>query len=293
MELRLIKYFLTVAHAGNITKAAETLHITQPTLSRQLVQLEESLGATLFIRGKRQITLTNEGVLFQQRAKEIVLLIDKAERELTERTDAIGGVVSIGCVETLASRMLPDVLEQFSALYPKVQYNLYSANGDDIREKLDKGFLDIGLLLEPVETAKYDFIKLPFVEQWGVLMREDDPLASRDGLRIEEIVDHPLILPQRAIVQNEIASWFGAAYGKLHVFATHNLLTNAALLAERGLGYVICVGGAFSIRQTNNIRFVPFEPERTAGHELVWRKNNVLNSATSLLIQFIRNAYQA
>jgi DNA-binding transcriptional LysR family regulator len=282
-----------VAQEGNITKAADILHITQPTLSRQLMDLEEEVGAILFVRGKRQITLTDSGMLFQQRIKEIISLLDKTESDVAEQKDLVSGVITIGCVESQASRMLPDMMEKFSAQYPLVQYELYSADGDDIREKLDRGDIDIGVLLEPIETAKYDYIRLPFQEKWGILMRRDDLLAQRTSIGVQDILDLPLILPRRTIVQNEIASWLGVPHDSLQIFASHNLLTNASLLVERGLGYAICVSGAYSIRESAATRFVPFAPERITGHVLAWKKNRIFNSATSLFTQFIKNTFQA
>lgn len=157
MDIRLLEYFLAVAKYGNITRASEQLHVTQPTISRQLMELEETVGTTLLIRGKRQVTLTEAGVLFQQRAEEIVSLMEKTMRDITDQDDLLGGTVAIGCVESCVSRMLPKVLSGFSERFPKVKYELYSADGDDIREKLDRGDLDFGILLEPVEAAKYDF----------------------------------------------------------------------------------------------------------------------------------------
>jgi DNA-binding transcriptional LysR family regulator len=291
MDVRVLRYFLTVAKVGNITKAAEILHITQPTLSRQLMDLEEELGTGLFIRGKRQITLTDSGLLFQQRAKEIVALLDKTERDLAEQKELVGGVVSIGCVESSVSRALPKLLEEFSNRHPKVQYEIYSADGDDIREKLDRGNIDIGILLEPIEAAKYDYIRLPYQEKWGILMRRDDPLAQKISIGIEDILSLPLILPRRTLVQNEITSWLGVENGSLCIFASHNLLTNAMLLVEQKLGYAICVSGSYTIRESEQTCFVPFEPERTTGHVLAWKKNNLFSSATARFIQFIKDTY--
>ncbi|HBU82567.1 MAG TPA: LysR family transcriptional regulator [Paenibacillus sp.] len=291
MDIRVFKYFLTVANVGNITKAAEILHITQPTLSRQLMDLEEELGTRLFIRGKRQITLTNSGLLFQQRVKEIVFLLDKTERDLVEQNDMIGGIVSVGCVESTVSRALPELLEEFSNQHPRVQYELYSADGDDIREKLDRGNIDIGILLEPIETAKYDYIRLPHQEKWGVLMRRDDPLAQKKYIRIQDILSLPLIIPRRTIVQNEITSWLGVENDSLCIYASHNLLTNAMLLVERKLGYAICVSGAYTIRESNSTCFVPFEPERITTHVIAWKKNKIFSSATAHFIQFIKETY--
>lgn len=288
MDLRLLEYFLAVAKTGNITKAAEQLHVTQPTISRQLMELEETMGAPLMIRGKRQITLTDAGVLFQQRAQEIMDLMDKTSRDIADQNDLVGGTVSIGCVESCVSRMLPEVLKDFSALHPKVSYELYSADGDDIREKLDRGELDFGILVEPVEAAKYDCLRLPYWETWGLLMRKDDPLAERETIGREEILSIPLILPRREIVQDNIAGWFGVDRSQLNIFASQTLLNNAALLVEAGLAYSVCVGGAFEIRGGENLRFVSFAPERTTGHVMAWKKNRVFHSAASQFRDYVK-----
>jgi len=288
MDIRVLKYFLAVAREGNITRATEALHVTQPTLSRQLMDLEREVGARLLIRGKRQVTLTDAGLLFQQRAREMVLLLEKTERDLAGLEDLVGGVVAVGCVETAAARMLAEALIRFSGEYPRVQFELYGADGDDVREKLDRGDIDIGILLEPVEAAKYDYVRLPCAERWGVLTRRDDPLARADSVQASEVLPRPLILPRRRIVQEEIAGWLGAGIDEMRIVASHNLLTNAIPLVEQGLGSVICVEGAHSIRPDERVRFVPFAPERITGHVLAWKKNRVFPSATSRFIQFMR-----
>lgn len=288
MDIRLLKYFLAVAQYGTITRASEHLHVTQPTISRQLMELEEMVGTALLIRGKRQVTLTEAGILFQQRAEDIVSLMEKTMRDISGQDGLLGGAVSVGCVESCVSRMLPKVLAAFSIRYPQVRFELYSADGDDIREKLDRGDLDLGILVEPAETAKYDFFRLPYRDTWGVLMRKDDPLACREVIGREELLSFPLILPRREIVQDSIASWFGVERSHLHVFAEHNLLNNAALLAEAGLGYVVCIGGSFAIRGGENLCFVPLTPERTSGHVLAWKKNRVFHPAASRFREFVR-----
>lgn len=293
MDTRLLEYFLAVAKYGNITRASEQLHVTQPTISRQLMDLEEALGTPLLIRGKRQVTLTEAGILFQQRAEEIISLMEKTMRDVIDQDDLLGGTVTLGCVESCVSRMLPKVLAGFSARYPKVKYEIYSADGDDIREKLDQGELDFGILVEPVETAKYDFFRLPYWETWGVVMRKDDPLAQKESLQKEDILPLPLILPRREIVQDHIAGWFGVDRSQLNVFAGHNLLNNAALLAEAGLGYIICVGGSFGIRGGENLRFIPLSPERKTGHMLAWKKNRVFHSAANRFREYVRETESA
>lgn len=292
MDIRLLKYFLTVAREGNITKAAERLHVTQPTLSRQLMDLENEIGTELFVRGKRQVSLTASGLMFQQRATEIIMLLEKAQRDIEGHNDAVSGVVSIGCVETAASRMLPEVLETFCARYPMVQYEIYSANGDDIRNKMDNGHVDLGILIEPVETAKYETFSLPFWDVWGLLMRKEDHLATRKTISIEEAAELPLFITRRLIVSDEIESWLGEKAGSLKIRAYHNLITNTMLLIEHGLGYAICVEGAYTIRPNDSIRFVPFFPERKSGHVLAWKKNRIFNNATSLFLDYVKTVYR-
>lgn len=288
MDIRLLEYFLAVAKYGTITRASEQLHITQPTISRQMMELEEALGAKLFIRGKRQVTLTEAGILLQQRAEQIVALMEKTRRDVTDQGDLLGGTVAIGCVETCASRMLPKAVKEFSARYPLVKYELYSADGDDIREKLDRGDIDFGILVEPVESAKYDFFRLPYEEVWGLAMRRDDPLAEKSGIRKGDLLSLPLILPRREIVQDHIAGWLGVDRGQLNVFAGHNLYNNAALLVEAGLGYLVCVKGCVEIGGGKELTFVPLLPERTTGHVLAWKKNRIFHSAANRFREFVR-----
>ena len=291
MDIRILKYFLTVAREGNITKAAEKLHITQPTLSRQITELEKALGTTLFIRGSRNVTLTAGGFIYQQRIQEIIALLDKAQQDIVEYNNTVGGTVSIGCVETTASLLLPDVIETFGIEYPMVRYEIYTANGDDIRDKIDSGYLDVGILVEPVETAKYETFALPINDVWGVLMRKDDPLASREHICIEDIADLPLFMSRRRIIIDEIESWFGKKAGSLNVLAHHNLITNTMLLVERGLGYALSLHGASLIRSNTNLHFVPLKPERKAGHMLAWRKNRLFSQAASLFREHIINTF--
>lgn len=288
VDIRLLEYFLAVAKYGNITRAAEQLHVTQPTISRQLMELEETVGSPLLIRGKRQVTLTEAGVLFQQRAEEIVSLMEKTLRDITDQDDLLGGTVAVGCVETCVSRMLAKALKGFSRQYPKVQYDIYSGTGDDIREKLDQGELDFGILVEPAEVAKYDFFRLPYQEVWGMLVRRDDPLAQKPHLEREDLLSRPLIMPRREIVRDHIAGWFGVEQSQLNIFSSHSLINNAALLVEEGLGCVVCTGGCFEIRGGEHLTFVPFSPERTTGHVLAWKKNRVFHSAADRFREYIR-----
>ena len=289
MELRVLKYFLTVAQEGSITRAAEILHVTQPTLSRQLINLEEELGTALFKRDRQQTLLTDSGILFEQRAREIVSLADKTEREFIAQKVQTGGVVSIGCVESTSMRLLPGLLKDFSQIYPLVQYDLYSGSWDDIREKIDRGLIDIGFLTEPAEIAKYESFSLLQREEWGLLMRADDPLAQMAAVHMEELAKLPLIIPKRGLLQREIASWSGQLeFEQLHILSTYNILFSAILLVKQGIGYGVCLRGAGDIHNDGSIRFVPFSPKKTAGNILIWKRNRGFNPATALLVDFIK-----
>jgi DNA-binding transcriptional LysR family regulator len=255
------------------------------------MELENELDTKLLIRGKRQITLTAAGIMFQQRAREIVELYKKTKRDIVKHNGDVGGVVSIGCVETSASLLLPDVIEEFHARCPIVQYEIFTANGDGIREKIDGGYIDMGIMVEPVETAKYDSFPLPFTDTWGVLMRADDPLAVRESVTVEDIAPLPLLMTGRQIVSEEISRWFGESANRLHIVEYHNLITNTMLLIERGLGYSICVEGAYSIRPNSKLRFIPLSPVRKSGHVLAWKKNRIFGEAASLFLNFIREKY--
>ena len=287
-DIRVLKYFLAVAKQGNMTKAAQSLNITQPTLSRQIMELENNLGVKLFSRENKHLSLTDSGFLFQQRAGEIVNLADKTYRELSEQNINLGGTVSIACVESVASNFIPNAISQFSKLYPSVKYELYSADGDDIKDKIDRGYIELGILIEPVETAKYDFIRLPFSEKWGIAMRSDSPLACNNKLSISDIANLPLIIPRRSIVIDEIAKWLNMKPEELNIVASHNLPTNGLLLVQNHIGYLICVQGAISIRPTSNITFVPFYPERKTGHVLVWKKHHSISNASFKFLLFVQ-----
>ena len=292
VDVRVLKYFLAVAREGNITKAAEFLHVTQPTLSRQLIDLENEVGAKLLIRGKRHVSLTSSGILFQQRAQEIVVLLEKTQRDIAEHNDNVAGTISIGCVETTASFLLRDALTAFHSLYPMVQYEIYSANGDDIRDKIDNGYVDLGIFVEPVEIAKYEYIPLAVKDTWGVIMRKNDPLSKKESISAEELTGLPIFTTLRRIVRDEVLGWFGDSASKLSILGYHNLASNTMLLVENGLCYSVSVEGSYLIRPNPNLCFVPLVPERKAGHVMAWKKNRIFGKETSLFMDYIKNTYQ-
>lgn len=289
MEIRVLKYFLAVAREENITRAAEFLHITQPTLSRQLIQLEEELNTQLFVRGKNKMSLTDEGMLLRRRAEEIVDLADKTEKEFLEHDNMIAGEIFIGGGETHAMHILAEVIKDFKNEFPHVKYQLYSGNADDVKEKLDKGLIDIGLLMEPVDIEKYEFVRLNQREVWGLLVPKNSLIAQKDYVTPQDLISLPLMISRRTIVQSEIANWFGSRFEHLDIIATYNLIYNAAIMVEEGIGYAVCLENLIHLHETSNLRFIPFSPRLETGTVLVWKKHQIFSPATSRFIEKIKN----
>lgn len=290
MEIRVLEYFIMVAKEGNITRAAQRLHITQPTLSRQLSELENELNTQLFIRGKRSIVLTESGQLLMQRAQELVNLLAKTERDLQESNTKMIGTVSIGCVESTASEKLAQWIKSFLLIHPCVTFDIVSGNGDDLREKLDKGLIDLAILLEPIEVAKYDSTHLNIDEKWGVILPIEHSMAKLDHIKGDQLTSIPLIVSNRSIVQNEIEQWLKIKQDELNVVATHSLLTNSIQLIKQNIAYPISIEGALQIRNDSELRFVPLYPERKTGHVLAWKKNQIMNPVNRLFLHHINDA---
>lgn len=288
MEIRVLRYFLTVVREQSITKASEVLHITQPTLSRQLAQMEEEVGVKLFDRGTRKITLTNEGLLLRRRAEEILQLVDKTERELVIHEEQVEGKITIGCGEIASVQLLPDLFQSFHEKYPRVTFDIYTATADHVKDQMDRGLVDIGLLLEPIDIEKYDFIRLDMKERWVVLMRPDSPLAKKDAVTAGELSVLPLILPRRLRVQSELASWFGDYYENLNVMFTSNLSTNAAIMVSQGLAYSVVVEGSVPFWDQSKITYRPLSPDLTATSVLAWKRGQPFSLAATKFIEHIK-----
>lgn len=288
MEIRILRYFLTVVREESITKASEVLHITQPTLSRQLAQMEKDLGVKLFDRGTRKIKLTNEGILLRRRAEEILQLVDKTEKELVEQEEQVEGKISMGCGEIAAVQLLSQIIKSFRQKYPLVSFDIFTATADLVKEQMDKGLLDIGLFLEPIDMEKYEFTRLDIGEKWVVLMRSDDPLAARETITAQDLSELPLILPRRMNVQNELASWFGSYYDRLNVVFTSNLSTNSSIMVNSGLAYSLVIEGAVPFLDHSKITYRPLDPPLTATSVLAWKRGQPFSLATTKFIQHIQ-----
>lgn len=291
MELRVLRYFLTVAKEQNFTKAAEQLHITQPTLSRQLAALEEELGTMLFHRGSRNLTLTEDGLLLKRRALEILDLEDKIIDEIKGTEGELEGVITVGCGEFAAVEILAQIIKKFRGNYPRVQIVIHTGTADTIREMLNKGLVDIGLFLEPVNTENLEYIRLTDSDHWVVGMRPDDPMAQKEYITKDDLLELPLILPERPSIQSELANWFGNDFEKLNISFTSNLGTNAAVMVTNGLGYSVSIEGAGKYWQKDLLVQKKLYPEIKTSTIIAWRRNIPYSRAVKLFIDEI-NAFQ-
>ena len=292
MDIRVLRYFLTVAKEQSFTKGAEQLHITQPTLSRQLAALEKELGTPLFIRSGRTITLTDEGILLKRRALEIIDLEERTIDEIRGTEELIDGTVNIGCGEFAAVETLAQICKTYKEKYPMVQIALHTATADTTYEMMSKGLLDIGLFLEPVNTEEMDYIRIMESDHWVVGMRPDDPLAAKTYIEKMDLLDKPLILPERHGVQSELANWFGKDFNKIQIAFTSNLGTNASVMAFHGLGYPISVEGAAKYWRRDLIVQRRLSPEIAASTVIAWRRNIPYSLAVNKFIEEI-HAFKA
>lgn len=289
METRVLKYFLTVATTNNITKAAKQLHITQPTLSRQIMELEQELGTQLFDRhNPRRMQLTVAGALFQQRAAVLLQLLDQTKQELhRQNTTALNGTINLGCVVSSASPYLMHLVTKFQEHYPAVFFNIFDGDGDFLRRQLDEAATELACLIEPVEAAKYNYLVIPPREQWGIVLCTDDPLAKKTVFTRDDLYKLPLIIPHRNIVRDEVSDVLKLDQRKIHAMASSNQPSNALELVRTGRYYMLAIKGIVSLRHDPQLTFVPFAPVTTTGHVIVWKKNRQLTPAAKVFLQFI------
>ena len=295
MELRVLRYFLTIAREGSITNAANVLHVTQPTLSRQIHDLEEELGQRLFVRGSRNMSLTAEGMILRKRAEEIISMVDKTEAEFHSMSNVVSGDIYIGGGETEAVKLIAQIVCELRTAYPEIHYHLYSGNAEDVTERLDKGLLDFGLLIQPADISKYDYFNIPARDTWGVIMRKDIPLAKKETIRKEDLLNVPLICSRQVISEerhrNEFAEWFGEDFDKLDIVTTFNLVYNAAIMVEAGVGYAITIDKIANTTESSSLCFRPLEPQLDSGLNIIWKKDQVFSAAAALFFKKLREQF--
>ena len=286
MDLKVLKAFLTVCKTGNITKAAEEIYVSQPALSRQIQDLEEELGCKLLNRHTRSLSLKESGYLFQLRAQEILELSAQAKRELSQQGE-LGGTIVLGVVESSVMEYLSKKIKKFREKHPRIRFHIHSAAGDELRRKIDSDKLDLAVLIEPVEIAKYKSVPLETKERWGLVVREDSVEEERLAFSKKEAASLELILPSRDIVIEEICEWLGVSEKDLKIVALHNLLSNATAMVQNGLGSSLCIEGSFTNRGCPGLRFVPIEPEMISGHVLIRKKNKSLSKIAEQFWEFL------
>jgi len=288
MEIRILQYFLAIAREESISGAAEYLHITQPTLSRQIKDLEDEFGKQLFVRGNRKITLTEDGMLFRKRAEEIVSLVEKTESEMLSNDTFLSGDIYIGGCESKSMKIITKAVYNMQKDYPLVKFHFFSGNAEDVTDKIDKGLIDFGVLIEPTNMSKYDFIKLPTTDTWGVLMRKDNPLASLNFIAHFDLKDKPIICSNQHMVKNEIAGWLGGNERRLNIITTYNLLYNASLLVEdMEDGYVLCLDGIINTTGNSTLCFKPLEPKLEVNLDFVWKKYQVFSKPAEYFLNLV------
>ncbi|MBU3874898.1 LysR family transcriptional regulator [Faecalicatena sp. AGMB00832] len=282
MELRVLNYFLTVAREQSIIRAAESLHLSQPTISTQIRNMEEELGKQLLIRGtkgSRKITLTEEGMILKKRAEEILDLVEKTEKEITLSDSIIIGDVYIGTGETDAFRLLAKTAKELQNAYPGIHYHISSGNAKFVMEQLDKGLIDFGIIFGNTSAEKYNSLKMPAKDTWGVLMRCDSELAKKNSITPEDLWDKPLIISHQKNQDTELSAWLKHDLSKLNIIATYNLLFNASLLVEEGLGYAIGLDKIINITENSKLCFRPLMPKVEAELYIIWKKYQVFSKA--------------
>lgn len=286
MEIRVLEYFLAVAREQSFSKAANALHLTQPTLSRQLKDLEEELGKQLFIRSSKKLSLTDDGMILRKRAEEIIELVRKTESEINNNDEQLSGDIYIGAGETDAVRILAKCFKTMISEHPDLHLHIESGDGIDVLYKLDKGLVDLALILGSIDTSKYDYINLPVYDTWGVLMRKDSALAEKEYITVDDLANEPLIISRQALNKKEINKWFDNRADNLNIIATYNLAYNASLMAEENLGYVLTLDKLINTADSN-LKFTPLYPQTTIDIKLVWKKYQINSKAVERFIKEI------
>lgn len=292
MELRVLEYFLAVTREQSISRAAESLHLSQPTLSRQLKDMEDELGKQLIIRGNRKITLTEEGMILRKRAEEILDLVHKTENEIHISDDVCTGDIYIGTGETEAMKFIASTIKETQEIYPGIHFHIVSGDATDIIEKLNRGLYDFAILLGRIDKTKFDSIQLPYKDKWGVLAHKDSNLATKKKITPKDLWNEPLILSRQSIKQPDLPSWLDKELNDLNIVATYNLIYNASLLVQEHVGYAITLDKLINTSGSSELTFIPLDPTLELDMHLVWKKYQVFSKPTEKFINRLQEIFQ-
>ena len=285
MDIRVLRYFLAVAREQSFSTAAERLFLSQPTLSRQLKELEDELGKTLLIRSNKGVTLTEEGMILRKRAEEIVDLMDKTEQEVRQNNDSVSGTVYIGAGETYAIKLIADTAHHLKTDYPDIHYSFFSGNGTDVMEKLERGLMDFGLIFGNIDRTKYEAIEIPLHDTWGVLMRRDEPLAQKTSVTIADVSGLDLIIPRQPNHSTMLSEMIAEQAPDANIVAEYNLIYNASVMVNEGMGSAITLDKLINVSGDSRLCFRPFEPSMEAICYFIWKRYPVFTKAASIFLE--------
>ena len=291
MELRVLEYFLAVAREESISRAAEFLHLTQPTLSRQLKDLEEELGKQLFLRGSRKVTLTEDGMYLRNRAEEILELVHRTQHDLMQSEEIITGEVAIGCGETDAIRHVVQAILRLQEQYPQIHYSFVSGDSANVLYALDKGLVDFGVVLGQLNLSKYESLPFPTVDTWGILMRKDAPLAQKGYVEAEDLWELPLLLSRQVPHHSRITDWLKRPLDSLHIAAYYNLIYNASIMVEEGLGYALTLDKLINTSGHSSLAFLPLRPALDNELHLIWKRYQVFSRAAEKFLEAVMSVF--
>lgn len=292
MELRVLQYFLAIAREESISRAAQSLHLTQPTLSRQLKEMEEELGKKLVVRGSHNIQLTEEGMILRKRAEEIVELVRRTENEIALADEDVAGDVCFGVAETDGIRCIAKVINTMKREYPGVSYHMSSGNSGYVKEKLEKGLIDFGLLYGEVDRSKYNSLKVPIRDRWGVLMKRDSPLAQKEKITPADLLGKPLIVSQQKSHLSPLYQWLQVDWGDLNIIATYNLVINASIMVSEGVGYALCFDRLINVTGESDLCFRPLFPPVESEAVLIWKKYQQLGKAANKFLELLEESLE-
>ena len=281
---------MEAAREGNVTHAAQRLHVSQPTLSRQLKDLEDELGKKLFTRSNYSIKLTEEGMLFRKRAEDILEMADKTLAEFKALDEVNGGDIHIGCAESNGIAPFIRAIQKLKEKYPRIRCHFYSSGTDAVNERLDRGLLDFAIIIQEVDLEKYNYLKMPSQDHWGLIMRKDHPLANHSCIHLNDLTEIPLILSRQAM-REEMPRWFGEAQDKLNIVATYDLLFNTSVMVRENFGCVLGFDGLVYTGPDSDLCFRPLEPTLTSPMDIIWKKYQVFSPAASLLLEELKRNF--
>ncbi|MBQ7266365.1 MAG: LysR family transcriptional regulator [Firmicutes bacterium] len=290
MEIRVLRYFLAIAREENMTRAAEQLHISQPSLSKEIKKLEEELGHELFTRTNKSMRLNDEGMLLRKRAEDILAMVDKTTDEFNRLNNITGGEIRIGCAESYLIKYLARSIKAFKQRYPNFVFHIFSADTEPVAERLDRGLLDLAVIVEPPNLSKYNYLTIPESDKWGLVMRRDSPLAQKKEIKFEDLYGIPLFCSEQSI-KVDFPRWCGEDMDKLHFAGTFNLSYNGSVFVKEGLGYLLTFEHLINTSKESGLCFRPITPKLETNMYIIWKKYQVFSPIADLFVKQLREEY--